>query len=153
MQMNMQNKGFTLIELLVVIAIIGLLSSLAVVSLGNARDKAYDAQIKSDLSQVRTYAVVTYETGDFTAFVMSGITPALKPPACSSDTAAYQLKKSVAVSSVVSAWVAYAHLCGAPTTAFCVDSTGQATMLTAAETTAVAALSDGVTAAAAMVCK
>ncbi|OGF26736.1 hypothetical protein A2303_06375 [Candidatus Falkowbacteria bacterium RIFOXYB2_FULL_47_14] len=54
------NKGFTLIELLVVIAIIGLLSSLAVVSLNNARQKARDARIKSDLKQVSTALELAY---------------------------------------------------------------------------------------------
>ena len=53
-------KGFTLIELLVVIAIIGLLSSLAVVSLNNARNKAQDARIKSDLKQVSTAMELFY---------------------------------------------------------------------------------------------
>lgn len=47
-------KGFTLIELLVVIAIIGLLSTLAVVSLNGARQKARDAKRKSDLNSIAT---------------------------------------------------------------------------------------------------
>ncbi|MDP3995205.1 MAG: prepilin-type N-terminal cleavage/methylation domain-containing protein [bacterium] len=49
-----QKKGFTLIELLVVIAIIGVLSTLAVVSLNNARAKSRDAKRVSDIKQVQT---------------------------------------------------------------------------------------------------
>lgn len=49
-----KQKGFTLIELLVVIAIIGLLSTLAVVALNNARQKSRDAKRISDIKQIQT---------------------------------------------------------------------------------------------------
>ena len=49
-----KQRGFTLIELLVVIAIIGLLSTLAVVALNNARMKSRDAKRVSDVKQIQT---------------------------------------------------------------------------------------------------
>ncbi len=56
----MNKKGFTLIELLVVIAIIGLLSTLAVVALGSARQKARDSKRLSDIKQVQTALELYY---------------------------------------------------------------------------------------------
>jgi len=49
----MNKKGFTLIELLVVIAIIGMLSALLVPNFMGARERARDAQRKSDLTQIQ----------------------------------------------------------------------------------------------------
>ncbi len=47
-------SGFTLIELLVVIAIIGLLSTLAIVSLSSAREKARDTKRSADLRIIQS---------------------------------------------------------------------------------------------------
>ncbi|MCX6792966.1 MAG: prepilin-type N-terminal cleavage/methylation domain-containing protein [Candidatus Falkowbacteria bacterium] len=59
-----QNKklklGFTLIELLVVIAIIGVLSTMAIIALGNARSKARDSKRVADIKQISTALELYY---------------------------------------------------------------------------------------------
>jgi type IV pilus assembly protein PilA len=47
-------RGFTLIELLIVVVIVGLLAAIAIPKLANTKQKAYVAQMKSDLKNLAT---------------------------------------------------------------------------------------------------
>ncbi|MCX6792878.1 MAG: prepilin-type N-terminal cleavage/methylation domain-containing protein [Candidatus Falkowbacteria bacterium] len=55
-----KKSGFTLIELLVVIAIIGVLSTMAIIALGNARTKARDSRRLADIKQISTALELYY---------------------------------------------------------------------------------------------
>ncbi len=53
-------RGFTLIEILVVVAIIGILTTVIVANLYQARVKAADAAVKDDLNGIRSQAEIYY---------------------------------------------------------------------------------------------
>lgn len=61
-------KGFTLIELLVVIAIIGVLSTIVLVSLNTAREKARDVRRVSDMRQVALGLEMYYDSHTDTGY-------------------------------------------------------------------------------------
>jgi uncharacterized protein (TIGR02145 family)/prepilin-type N-terminal cleavage/methylation domain-containing protein len=57
---KLKRAGFTLIELLVVIAIIGLLATLSVIALSNARAKSRDSKRLADVKQLQTSLEMYY---------------------------------------------------------------------------------------------
>ena len=67
--MKTYKKGFTLVELLVVIAIIGLLSTLAIVALNSARQRARDAKRVSDIRQIQTALQLYFDSQNEYPFV------------------------------------------------------------------------------------
>lgn len=66
-------SGFTLIELLVVIAIIGVLSTLAIIALGSARQKSRDAKRVADMAQVGKALELYYnDNGGYPTIITPG---------------------------------------------------------------------------------
>ncbi|MFA5047489.1 MAG: prepilin-type N-terminal cleavage/methylation domain-containing protein [Patescibacteria group bacterium] len=111
-------QGFTLIELLVVIVIIGLLASLAVISMSSARNKANDAKVRSDLDQIRKSIMADLSEGG--TYEAAAIPVNFAPPSCSGDA-----QYTLATSTDGQDFAIAGQLCANSDAIFCLDSAGK----------------------------
>ena len=124
-------KGFTLIELLVVIAIIGVLAAIVMVSMSGATDKAKDARIKGDVSQLRAIAGMIYDDNSSYGVLCSANTINISGSGYDTQTGAILTDiglQSGSVYGCTSTASVYCVEAALPSgDYFCIDSTGLAT--------------------------
>jgi len=145
-KMFKKNRGFTLIELLVVIAIIGILSTIVLVSLSTARNKANDAAIQADMNQVRAIAEMVYgDNNNYSSLCASGGL-CTSSGQCSGNAYTSQLSTIVSdvdnkngsshgAPSCYTNGSAYCSSATLNTGSYCIDSTGYAGSKTCSNST------------------
>jgi type IV pilus assembly protein PilA len=124
-KMLKKQRGFTLIELLVVIAIIGILASVVLASLNQARGKGADTAIESNIFSSRAQSQLLYENAGATYSALCS------DPKILDFFAAATLAGSSAIHCAddIEVWAIEAQL-KTTTDYYCVDSTGAALLLT-----------------------
>jgi len=126
-------KGFTLIELLVVVAIIGVLTTIVLVLLGNAKSKSIDSAIKSEMSSLINQAELYANGGSYSDLFIGNNSWDSNNLSVKKILTAVDKKTTVhTAGSSTSAWAAQAQLKEDTTKYFCVDNSGKKTISTTA---------------------
>ncbi|MBI2673943.1 MAG: prepilin-type N-terminal cleavage/methylation domain-containing protein [Candidatus Zambryskibacteria bacterium] len=135
--MTERDKGFTLIELLISIAIIGIIFSIVIVYMSDARGRGNDTKVKAQLSRTRSTVELYFSNNNNSyngsAGNISG--PCNTPNSMFTDTASgmatyatqanYPTGATLTCYSIASAYAMSALLPGAGgTNSWCVDSLG-----------------------------
>jgi prepilin-type N-terminal cleavage/methylation domain-containing protein len=134
---SIHRAGFTLIELLVVIAIIGVLSAVVLGSLTTARDKAADASVRANLSNIRAQSEIQYDnTGNYgTASAVGECSTAGATSLFKNSVIASQIGNATSTSGGLSSclstgtpadnWAVIVQLKSDRSLAVCTDTSGQ----------------------------
>lgn len=127
----MNKKAFTLIEMLVVVAIIGILAAVALTSLGPSRDKAKDTRIISGVNQARVIAESFYNPVNNSYESLDLSNPKFNDTKneISNNGGNLQMKKAS------SSYALYSNLATDLNKYYCVDSKGNALIISSAPST------------------
>ena len=137
MEIEERKKGFTLIELLVSITIIGIIFSIVIDYVTNARGRGNDTKVKAQLSRARSTAELYFSNNNSSYNGSAGniFVPCNTPNSMFTDTASgmatyatqanYPTGATLTCYSTASAYAISALLPGAGgTNSWCVDSLG-----------------------------